>query len=189
MTAAYKIYSPKVEIVLGGKIIKIHDTLQLDKTGEFFKNSMVMSDGTKYMLWCKSAEVKPTHPITLYLKKLSGAPDAICSAVQLHAVTPAASISTVHSYAVTSEATSSGVHYDFDLVIIGGGSAGLSCAKEAAALGAKTAVVNQVHATPNGSKFGLGGTCINVGCIPVKMMHHAAALREAQEVSFAIPCF
>lgn len=29
------------------------------------------------------------------------------------------------------------------------------------------------------TKWGLGGTCVNVGCIPKKLMHHAALLRHA----------
>ena len=32
-----------------------------------------------------------------------------------------------------------------------------------------------------GSKWGLGGTCVNVGCIPKKMMHYTALLSEARD--------
>ncbi|KAK7871004.1 hypothetical protein R5R35_012198 [Gryllus longicercus] len=67
----------------------------------------------------------------------------------------------------------------YDLVVIGGGSGGLACAKEAAHLGAKVAVLDYVTPSPRGSKWGLGGTCVNVGCIPKKLMHHAALLGEA----------
>ena len=66
----------------------------------------------------------------------------------------------------------------FDLVVIGGGSGGLACAKEAAGLGAKTAVLDYVTPSPQGSSWGLGGTCVNVGCIPKKLMHQAALLGE-----------
>lgn len=34
--------------------------------------------------------------------------------------------------------------------------------------------------TPQATKWGLGGTCVNVGCIPKKMMHYAALLSEAR---------
>jgi len=64
----------------------------------------------------------------------------------------------------------------FDLVVIGGGSGGLACAREAARLGAKVCVLDYVKASPHGSVWGLGGTCVNVGCIPKKLMHHAAKL-------------
>jgi hypothetical protein len=48
--------------------------------------------------------------------------------------------------------------YDFDLVVIGGGSGGLACSKEAAAFGAKVAVLDFVKPSPRGSVWGLGGT-------------------------------
>lgn len=69
--------------------------------------------------------------------------------------------------------------YDFDLVVLGGGSGGLSCAKEAANLGWKVACCDFVKPSPPGTSWGLGGTCVNVGCIPKKLMHQASLLGEA----------
>ncbi|XP_033229784.1 thioredoxin reductase 1, mitochondrial isoform X2 [Belonocnema kinseyi] len=69
--------------------------------------------------------------------------------------------------------------YTYDLVVLGGGSGGLAAAKEAVELGAKVAVLDYVTPTPLGTKWGLGGTCVNVGCIPKKLMHQAALLGEA----------
>lgn len=69
--------------------------------------------------------------------------------------------------------------FEYDLVVIGGGSGGLAASKEAAALGKKVAVLDFVKPTPSGTTWGLGGTCVNVGCIPKKLMHHAANLGEA----------
>jgi len=69
--------------------------------------------------------------------------------------------------------------YDYDLLVIGGGSGGLACSKEACALGAKVAVCDYVTPTPKGASWGLGGTCVNVGCIPKKLMHQACLLGEA----------
>lgn len=71
-----------------------------------------------------------------------------------------------------------GETYDYDLFVIGGGSGGLACSKEAAKLGAKVAVADFVTPSPPGTTWGLGGTCVNVGCIPKKLMHQAALLRE-----------
>ena len=68
--------------------------------------------------------------------------------------------------------------YDYDLLILGGGSGGLAASKEAARLGARVAVLDYVKPSPAGSKWGLGGTCVNVGCIPKKLMHNAALLSE-----------
>merc|ERR1711972_277706 len=70
-------------------------------------------------------------------------------------------------------------NFDYDIVVIGGGSGGLSASKEAARLGKKVAVLDFVNPSPAGSTWGLGGTCVNVGCIPKKLMHQAALLGEA----------
>jgi len=56
---------------------------------------------------------------------------------------------------------------DFDLITIGGGSGGLAAAQRAAEYGARVAVIE-------GGR--LGGTCVNVGCVPKKVMWHAASL-------------
>lgn len=72
--------------------------------------------------------------------------------------------------------------YDYDLLVLGGGSGGLAASKEAASLGAKVAVLDFVKPSPAGSKWGLGGTCVNVGCIPKKLMHNAALLSESSKV-------
>uniref|UniRef100_A0A7M4FJD8 thioredoxin-disulfide reductase (NADPH) n=1 Tax=Crocodylus porosus TaxID=8502 RepID=A0A7M4FJD8_CROPO len=69
--------------------------------------------------------------------------------------------------------------YDYDLIVIGGGSGGLACSKEAATLGKKVMVLDYVVPTPLGTSWGLGGTCVNVGCIPKKLMHQAALLGQA----------
>ncbi|KAB1270093.1 Thioredoxin reductase 1; cytoplasmic [Camelus dromedarius] len=79
--------------------------------------------------------------------------------------------------------------YDYDLIIIGGGSGGLAAAKarllmrsgiwEAAKYNKKVMVLDFVTPTPLGTRWGLGGTCVNVGCIPKKLMHQAALLGQA----------
>ena len=71
--------------------------------------------------------------------------------------------------------------YDFDLAVIGGGSGGLACARRAAAYGARAVVVESGR---------LGGTCVNVGCVPKKVMWNAAhvadSLRDASEYGFQL---
>ncbi|XP_075065408.1 thioredoxin reductase 1, cytoplasmic [Mixophyes fleayi] len=69
--------------------------------------------------------------------------------------------------------------YDYDLIVIGGGSGGLAASKEAAKYGKKVLVLDYVAPSPLGTTWGLGGTCVNVGCIPKKLMHQAALLRQA----------
>ncbi|KAF7294712.1 RNA helicase [Mycena indigotica] len=58
----------------------------------------------------------------------------------------------------------------YDLVLIGGGSGGSGCSRRAASYGKKVAVVEMSGI--------LGGTCVNVGCVPKKIMWHAADLQE-----------
>jgi len=67
-------------------------------------------------------------------------------------------------------------NFEYDLVVIGGGSGGLAVSKRAADLGRKVAVCDFVKPSPSGTTWGLGGTCVNVGCIPKKLMHQAALL-------------
>ncbi|WP_372364695.1 glutathione-disulfide reductase [Candidatus Uabimicrobium sp. HlEnr_7] len=62
--------------------------------------------------------------------------------------------------------------FDYDYVVIGGGSGGIASARRAASYGAKVALIEGHR---------LGGTCVNVGCVPKKMMHIAALLGESLE--------
>eukprot|EP01055_Gregarina_sp_Pseudo9_P005347 Gregarina_sp_Pseudo_9__5346@NODE_636_length_2443_cov_29_971298_g600_i0_p1_GENE_NODE_636_length_2443_cov_29_971298_g600_i0NODE_636_length_2443_cov_29_971298_g600_i0_p1_ORF_typecomplete_len526_score74_31Pyr_redox_2/PF07992_14/9_5e54Pyr_redox_dim/PF02852_22/2_6e25Pyr_redox/PF00070_27/0_00013Pyr_redox/PF00070_27/9_1e11Pyr_redox_3/PF13738_6/0_0095Pyr_redox_3/PF13738_6/3_4e13Pyr_redox_3/PF13738_6/32K_oxygenase/PF13434_6/2K_oxygenase/PF13434_6/4_4e08HI0933_like/PF03486_14/8_5e07HI0933_like/PF03486_14/3 len=74
--------------------------------------------------------------------------------------------------------------YDQDVVVIGGGSGGMAFAKEAAHLGASVTLFDYVHPTAHGTKWGLGGTCVNVGCIPKKLMHKAGQLGHSLKHDF-----
>lgn len=62
----------------------------------------------------------------------------------------------------------------FDFLVIGGGSGGIAAARRAAQYGAKVALVEDNL---------LGGTCVNVGCVPKKLMWHAAGFAEAFHAS------
>ena len=59
------------------------------------------------------------------------------------------------------------------IATVGGGALG---AVTAAALGAKVALCDFVKPSPQGTSWGLGGTCVNVGCIPKKLFHIGAML-------------
>jgi glutathione reductase (NADPH) len=67
------------------------------------------------------------------------------------------------------------MNYDFDLFVIGAGSGGIASARRAAEYGAKVGIVESGR---------LGGTCVNRGCVPKKLMvyasHFPAQFEEAQ---------
>ena len=71
--------------------------------------------------------------------------------------------------------------YDYDLIVIGGGSGGLAAAKTAAELGKTVLLADYVKPSPQGSTWGLGGTCVNVGCIPKKLMHRSSLLVSTKQ--------
>jgi glutathione reductase (NADPH) len=73
-----------------------------------------------------------------------------------------------HSSAPTTEQHDMSQHYD--LIALGGGSGGLAVAEQAAQLGKRVAVI-EAHR--------LGGTCVNRGCVPKKVMWYAAHLASA----------
>jgi len=70
---------------------------------------------------------------------------------------------------------------EYDLIVIGAGSGGLAAAQRAAEYGAKVALLESHR---------LGGTCVNVGCVPKKVMWNAAdlaeGLRDAPDYGFAL---
>lgn len=73
---------------------------------------------------------------------------------------------------------------EFDVVVIGGGPAGYVAAIRAAQLGLKTACCEyNAYADPKGEPR-LGGTCLNVGCIPSKALLHSSELYHQAEHSF-----
>ncbi|MEL7372264.1 MAG: FAD-dependent oxidoreductase, partial [Myxococcota bacterium] len=69
----------------------------------------------------------------------------------------------------------------FDYLVIGGGSGGLASARRASKHGAKVGIIESGR---------LGGTCVNVGCVPKKVMWNAAsvaeALHDAQDYGFDV---
>ena len=67
--------------------------------------------------------------------------------------------------------------YDFDLLVIGGGSGGVRTARMAAQRGVRVALAEAQGLD------GLGGTCVNLGCIPKKLYSYAAHYAEAFQES------
>lgn len=61
-------------------------------------------------------------------------------------------------------------NYDYDLFTIGAGSGGVRASRFAGSFGAKVAIAEEKH---------MGGTCVNVGCVPKKLFVYAAEFAEA----------
>ena len=72
--------------------------------------------------------------------------------------------------------------FDYDFFVIGGGSGGVRAARVAASLGARVALAEENR---------LGGTCVNVGCIPKKLFsyaaHYAQDFHDAAGYGWEIP--
>ena len=72
--------------------------------------------------------------------------------------------------------------FDYDLFVIGAGSGGVRCARMSAGLGARVAIAEERY---------LGGTCVNVGCIPKKLFvyasHFAEDFRDAAGYGWSVP--
>ena len=62
--------------------------------------------------------------------------------------------------------------YDYDLFVIGAGSGGVRAARMSAGYGAKVAIAEERY---------LGGTCVNVGCVPKKLFVYASHVSEEIE--------
>ena len=60
----------------------------------------------------------------------------------------------------------------YDLIVLGGGSGGLAAAQRASEYGARVVVIEPAR---------LGGTCVNVGCVPKKVMWNAAQISQEIE--------
>lgn len=61
------------------------------------------------------------------------------------------------------------MQYEYDLLVIGAGSGGVRAARMSAGKGAKVAVIESTY---------LGGTCVNVGCVPKKLFVYASEYAE-----------
>ena len=59
--------------------------------------------------------------------------------------------------------------YEYDLFVIGGGSGGIRAARLSSSFGARVAIAEEKY---------LGGTCVNVGCVPKKLFFYASYFSE-----------
>ena len=100
--------------------------------------------------------------------------------IALAAAAPLAATARLVAAMSTTSATAD--HYDY--LVIGGGSGGVASARRAAMYGKKVALVERGPEWDNNGNrcgAGYGGTCVNVGCVPKKLMYTAATFIEAAE--------
>lgn len=64
---------------------------------------------------------------------------------------------------------------DYDLIVLGGGSGGIAACQRAAKYGARVLLIEASH---------LGGTCVNLGCVPKKVMYNASMMAESVRKSW-----
>ena len=113
-------------------------------------------------------------------KERMGKPTSFFCVIVLAKISPISSDTSYESR------TSSGETFTHDLAVIGGGAGGLSAAKEAAKAGFNVVLFDYVEPSPQGTKWGFAGTCVNVGCIPKKLFHYAASLgRSMSDMKYA----
>ena len=94
-----------------------------------------------------------------------------CGALGRYSLLAAAPLAAVARQLVGNEAAAP--PWDFDYLVIGGGSGGVASARRAAMLGKRVALVErgpEWDADGVRTGAGLGGTCVNVGCVPKKLM-------------------
>jgi glutathione reductase (NADPH) len=83
----------------------------------------------------------------------------------------------------TTAATTAARKYMFDLLVVGGGSGGVRCARMSAGHGAKVGLIETSlkHGPPHYTA--IGGTCVNVGCVPKKLFVYASHFHSDFESS------
>jgi len=117
-------------------------------------------------LLASSAAAFAPRPSAAFARKVAGAAASAVSPVFRRA---ASSLSMSDDVASDSDA-----EYDYDMVVIGGGSGGVRASRIASGYGAKVLLLEgqNRHGPPNYSA--IGGTCVNVGCVPKKLMVFAS---------------
>ncbi|CAD8162174.1 unnamed protein product [Paramecium pentaurelia] len=75
--------------------------------------------------------------------------------------------------------------FQYDLFVIGGGAGGLASSKASALLGKKVGMADYATPSPHATTWGTGGTCVNVGCVPTKLMPFSARMGEIRKDQIA----
>ena len=81
--------------------------------------------------------------------------------------------------------------FAYDLLVLGGGSGGVRAGRIAASYGARVCLIENAATHGPPTYTAMGGTCVNVGCVPKKLMvygsHYSEALKDAAAYGWNVP--
>ena len=148
-----------------GDAVKVGDVILEITTDKLTNEVASEAEGTLLKIVAQEGEDVPVKGTLAWI----GQPGESLSGGTAPAAAPAVPFAPVSAAATAAPAAPAKPAGEMSVIVIGGGPGGYVAAIRAAQLGAKVTVVEKQY---------LGGTCLNVGCIPTKCLLHSAELVE-----------
>lgn len=148
-----------------GDAVKVGDVILEITTDKLTNEVASEAEGTLLKIVAQEGEDVPVKGTLAWI----GQPGESLSGGAAPAAAPAVPFAPVSAAAAAAPAAPAKPANDTSVIVIGGGPGGYVAAIRAAQLGAKVTVIEKQY---------LGGTCLNVGCIPTKCLLHSAELVE-----------